>query len=567
MSKKVSVHHTAPKYWGMPTWLALFYIALFCGLGAYAWLSADDYSFINAVSDWGFIELQKIYYLRWTGRFFNTFLLTSATFLDLNRFYGVFPVLTALLYASAIYFFLTVLSGHISRGTRVIVVLWVQAVSFASLPALNETFYWMSGMPYTWTAAFLLLSLALMFRAFQGQRTKFALWGGGVLFFLNGAVLELSSVMQIVLAFLSTVYFFIRRDVPRFRRASFFLAVALLAFLVMFFAPGTTARMGQITAIALSSRLVKALGATGIFGFITLIKFFTKPVVYVFLLFLPDMVRNISPCGKDVASRLRMWHIFFSTALIAPMMQAIAGWATGAGLPARAESLTLWFMGAVWSCLWGLGYRQESLFERIRVSRLYAWRWCLLVLTLVLSPNFLALLGDVRLAPAYRAELRARDAWVMQQKEAGEADVVVPLLKARPKLLFFSDLRPWPSDWKNQAYARYHRIQTIRALPPSICSEERALSDFHQSSLEGLESLAAEGDIESQFLMGELYDTTFAGSESISKDDAPAAFWYLKAAGEGESHAQRRLARLYATGSGVAKDYLKAVYWLVCSQF
>ena len=83
----------------------------------------------------------------------------------------------------------------------------------------------------------------------------------------------------------------------------------------------------------------------------------------------------------------------------------------------------------------------------------------------------------------------------------------------------------------------------------------------------GLERLAGEGDVRMQFLMGELYDTTFAEMDGVAKDNARAAEWYLRAAEQGDAHAQRRLTRLYALGKGIPRNTLKAVYWLARSQF
>ena len=82
-----------------------------------------------------------------------------------------------------------------------------------------------------------------------------------------------------------------------------------------------------------------------VFGFFTVVKFFMNPIMYVFLLFLPSITRNVPSFDEGVARRLRAWHIGLITALTALLMQAIAGWGTSAGLPGRAESLTLWLMG------------------------------------------------------------------------------------------------------------------------------------------------------------------------------------------------------------------------------
>lgn len=189
------------------------------------------------------------------------------------------------------------------------------------------------------------------------------------------------------------------------------------------------------------------------------------------------------------------------------------------------------------------------------------------MLCLLLSPNFVALIGDLRVAPAYRAELEVREELVRRRRAAGRTDALVPLLAVMPKLLSFSDLRPWSSDWKNQSYARYHGLEAVSALPPQLFSDEETVPRAPMEAVSGLERLAGEGDVRMQFLMGELYDTTFAEMDGVAKDNARAAEWYLRAAEQGDAHAQRRLTRLLVTGDGVPRNYPEAVYWLARSQF
>ena len=546
---------------------SLLYVALFCWLGLYASPSADDYNFFNVVSDLGFLEIQRTYYLQWTGRVFNTFLLSLAASLDSGSFYGILPLATVLLSFIALYFCLGALISGLSVRGKTAFALLLQAVTLSVLPALNETLYWLSGMPYTWATAFALFTLALAVKALRKNEIDLAFWSCSTLLFLNGTLLEPTSVIQIVLAFLALLYFLYLGEAVKARRAAVFLSVALLAFLVMLLAPGTSARMGGMTALPFLPRLFKTLGVAVVFGSLTVVKFFARPIVYVFLLFLPAIGQTVAPVAPRLAFRIRAWHIGLLTALIAPLMQAIAGWATGAGLPERSESLTLWLMGAAWVLLWRFGYRRGAVFECIHVSFFFRWRWMLLTLCLLLNPNFVDLIGDLRRAPAYRAELEARDVWAVRHRETGRANVVVPLLAVRPKLLFFTDLRPWPSDWKNQAYARYHGVETVGALPSQLILQDGAAPDSWQETLGGLERLAEAGDAQLQFLMGEMYDTTFAPMDGVEKDDAKAAEWYLRAAEQGNAHAQRRLTRLYAVGSGVPRNYPRAIYWLARSQF
>jgi hypothetical protein len=282
---------------------------------------------------------------------------------------------------------------------------------------------------------------------------------------------------------------------------------------------------------------------------------------------MPAIAARVKPFDEKITARVRVWHIVALVALIAPCQQAIGGWTMSMGLPARAEGLVIWIMAAVWTSLWVFGYRNETVFGKIRSLRIYPWRGALLILCLVLNSNFLSLPRDLRIAPLYAAEQRDREASILRQKNEGKTDVVVPALTVKPKLLFFSDIRPFPYDWKNVSFAEYWGVGSIRALPEPLLNDERKRRDVQEGKPEGLEALAEAGDPEVQFVLGEIYDTTFAPSRVIPKDNATAAKWYRMAAERGYAPAQRRLTRFYALGLGVPKNYFYAVGWLLRSQF
>jgi len=170
----------------------------------------------------------------------------------------------------------------------------------------------------------------------------------------------------------------------------------------------------------------------------------------------------------------------------------------------------IWLIGALWMFLWTFGYRNETVFERIRSLRLYRWRGVLLALCLILNSNFLSLVHDLRIAPLYAAEQARRIALIEQQKNENKMDLVVPALSIKPKLLFFSDIRPSSQDWKNQSFAEYLGVRSISALPESMLDDEQAVRDFREGKISGLKAMAEAGDPEVQFMLGEIYDTTFA---------------------------------------------------------
>jgi TPR repeat protein len=211
--------------------------------------------------------------------------------------------------------------------------------------------------------------------------------------------------------------------------------------------------------------------------------------------------------------------------------------------------------------------QKRKVFEKIRSLRIYPRRGVLLVACLILNSNFLSLLQDLRLAPLYAAEQQGREASIMRQKDEGKTDIVVPAFTVKPKLLFFSDIRPSPQDWKNQSYAQYWGVRSISALPAPLLNDGRARRDFLEGKLSGMEMLANAGNSEAQFMLGEIYDTTFASLSGTPKDNATAAKWYFLAARQKYAHAQRRLSRFYALGTGVPKNYFYAIGWLLRSQF
>jgi hypothetical protein len=546
--------------------LALYNV-LFCWIGVYAYAQADDYAFVNILKA-GFWDVQKNMYMAWTGRCVNTFLVSLACSFDLVRLYPFLPCINALFNIAVLYILLTALVTRIPASKRFLMALLLQGVWFSLVPALNETFYWLSGMPYTWTATLSLLVITMSIHALREKKRGVFFVLLLILVLFNGMILELTSVMQVSAAFFFFFYFLWRKNNFAAGQMMFIFAATLCAFGVMFFSPGNAARMSTAMLSRFTVRnIFQTLGVAAAFGGITAIKFFTKPIVYLALLYMPVIVAHIKPFDKALSKHLKAWHIFVLVTLIAPFQQAIAGFATGAGLPARAEGLAIWIMGAAWLFLWAFGYRNEVAFEKIRSLRIYPWRGTLLTLCLILNSNFFSLIQDLRAMPLYTAEQRQRETLVVQQKTERKTDVVIPTLTLKLKLLFFSDLRPSPNDWKNQSFAEHWGVRSVSALPGKISHDERAQRDFQEGNLSGFEELALAGDAEVQFMLGEIYDTTFAPANNVAKNNTTATKWYRMAAEQGHSHAQRRLTRLYASGMGVPQSYPRAVFWFLRSQF
>lgn len=70
---------------------------------------------------------------------------------------------------------------------------------------------------------------------------------------------------------------------------------------------------------------------------------------------------------------------------------------------------------------------------------------------------------------------------------------------------------------------------------------------------------AAKGDIKAQYLLATWYDN--GSKEGIPKNHIKSAYWYSKAAEQGDAKSQHNLAKKYESGDGVTIDFNKAVYW------
>lgn len=533
------------------------YIALFCWLGTYACPQADDYSAYVSLSELGFWGQQRATYMGWMGRVLSVFVGSLGYSLS-PAFYPLLPTVVLASYATSLLFLATVLFLKDSSRTKLLFALAGTAATLAFLPALNETLYWLAGMFYFWTTALMLMALALVIRALRGSRVSF--WLCLIVLFLNGTVVETACVFQGLVAFLAALHFLRVGDRRQAVMAGAFWLVSIAAFLVLALAPGTAVRMGS-SAFAQApflTRLSRALYVGLQYGLRTGTGFFTKPIIYVLLLFLPVARRE----GWLTARRAVL-----AVLLIPILMETLAGWAQGGKLPPRAVSLNLWMMGASWTALWYFGCPEGTL-TRIRASRFFRWRWALLVLCLLCSFNFIDLPGNLMEAPAYRAEHRERDRMAQEQRDAGVRDVVLPCLTVRPTLLYFEDLKLRPEEWQNRAYAEYYGLESVRVvlLPRdrwSLCEELDRSLDFEAL----IEEAAEDGDVFSLFMMGSFHDPDWECPvpTKAEKDRGRATEWYGRAAqGSGiwAKKAKRGLLRLSRSDRSL-KGYLRELYCFV----
>lgn len=109
----------------------------------------------------------------------------------------------------------------------------------------------------------------------------------------------------------------------------------------------------------------------------------------------------------------------------------------------------------------------------------------------------------------------------------------------------------------------FHRPLPLHVL--SFLETRMNVTVERNRNIEDVRKAASEGDPSSQCVLGMFYDSKKSTGEKASKDDAEAAYWYLKAAEQDFNPAQREIVRFYRLGRGVETSYLEAIKWFLRS--
>jgi uncharacterized membrane protein len=344
----------------------------------------------------------------------------------------------------------------------------------------------------------------------------------------------------------------------------FILTATFCAFLVTITAPGNFSRQSAAKQIFSAGELLQTLGVAGTFGCVTALKFFVSPITWVLLLYMPAIAKTTPSFDAKVVGLLRVKYIVLFVILIAAGNQAINGFALGTPLSPRGEGLTMWMMAVAWLFLWIFGYRNERLFAKIEKLKIYPWRNYILIFCLIVSPNFISLIRDIRIAPLYAQEMKERYASTERQRREGKKEIFLPSLRHIPKSSFYNDLTLFPEGALNNAgYSAYWGVGATICYPYALEAGSGENFTSLRDVIDRLEAIENDGDPEVAFKLGEVHDAIFPVMGGVSKDNTLAAEYYMKAAQLGYAPAQSRLIRVYATGAGVPQNYFYALWWLL----
>lgn len=462
-------HSSSPSVWQYRTlWLlTVCCVAPFVILCFYAHPSADDWYMASAGRDRGFWEANWQWYREISGRVASQGLTTLHPILLGSLPYQLWCLGFLAGLAAGFYTLVSVVLAESSRPFRALLMGLAMVLVLWGMRSPAQGIYWVNGANiYTVSAILQLFLAALVARAWlKPDQPASAASFGGVVLLAAGAALstELGMALQlVVLALLAGLQWWEQRRVHALLVIAILATVA--ASLVIFLSPGLPLRMKTfdndihgrlVPALVLSARLsISCAGA-----WLTTAPFF--------LLSLP----LLAWWPVRVMSRPQAWvRVALSILLMIGTTWGgcfVGAWSMGMMLPHRATNLLFVLFVVEWGVLLA---SMAALLRAHDLPRpvLSPAAFALVLLALFASlraPNNVKqawrdlLRGDAR---KFDVECEVRYALI---RGSSEQEIAVPALRSRPPTLFFNDLKPAASDWRNAGMAQFFFKKAIRLEP------------------------------------------------------------------------------------------------------
>lgn len=541
----------------------LLFVGAFCCLSLFFnFPQSDDY--------WSFFKsngvncFQNVWntYMTWMGNYTWVFLGSIIGRFNLFSFVRWYPLLLVIASICSFLFFFSAFKGIINKSSVILYTLLAQCSWFIVVPYLNENFYWFSAsVGYYNTATIIILQMGFVARLFCSNYTnkRFAFAGLLVSTALAGGMSALTVAAQVPVLFVLAV---ICRYYEDKEHARWLFCAALIAFMglaIVLICPG--AHMRKAVDALSSGGIATAMSVALHNSPVLLALFFSTPIIYVSLLFMPYFAKSfkVMSCFSNLPVKPRLCYVVLLEILAACGFQFIHGYALGYEMPPRARGLVVWIMFIAWLLFFCCYYRNNRLTQKIASLRIYKWRVVLLCLCFLFNSNFIYLIHDYIIGPAYAKQSNAQYEYVRQEKAKGNLKPILPALSVYPRLLrFHLGIR---NPFNAMLFAKYWGIESAREVPSYFLSLERKGISPEDVNL-SVDTWAEMGVPKYQYEMGCLYDDIPAYKTNSSK----AFRWYLKAAQNGYKAAMIKTAHAYLYGLGVSKSYLQGLKWYVLSK-
>jgi len=198
-------------------------------------------------------------------------------------------------------------------------------------------------------------------------------------------------------------------------------------------------------------------------------------------------------------------------------------------------------------------------------GQVWAWQlvFCFIVLLLDVSPWHLLWLGFVSLV----LSVIVSKAWRGRMLAARYPDIGrIEIPQNNSRTMSISTSAQIPDTTQVAGISPFLLAKasagdaTSQRLVAEAYKEGRGVPKDNTEAYVWYRKAATGGDAESQLQTGFLHYVNYK-IQGDAEDGLQAELWLRKAAEQGHAFAQRHLANMYETGTGVSQDYAKAVYW------
>jgi len=570
------------------------YIGLFAYLARFTSPAGDDYMhylfYINNTSS--IIQTVIYHWFRLGSRFTSMFMISLGNSLGIMDNYYIHTLLAIALSLFSIYFIVTSLFNDIKASSKIFITVLLQSIWLAAAIDLKETLYWLAGVNYYWTCSILMIQFSLIVNINKGINVKVYTCLLGVLVFLNSGASELSAAYQIPMFVGAALITAASSNVKCSKCMLIMLLIAVAGLILQLLNPGNAVRITEDLSIfgpslnPITKDFVITLKIGLNAGLISTYQFFTSPILYALLLFMPVISDNVKqPIFTDnMRFKFKIWHIFLFQIITACCFQAIGGYSTGNALYPRAMGTVRFIMIAQWILFFVFLYRNSKFIEWIRKIKVYRYKEIIVLICLLMSTNFSYLRADYSIASEYSRKVAERSEYIKKQKALNNLNIIVPEINMHPKL-FVEAAIPTMRNPQIRDYTSYYGINSIRELDPLIIefstkgrkseNEElkRIFADADAGDEEAILTLRAlrgnelarirlmmlhaeQGQMEAQFLLARYLDPTNGlSSPYIQENFELAVDHYFKLADKGHKGAQDNLWALYSGGLRTTRDF------------
>jgi hypothetical protein len=352
------------------------------------------------------------------------------------------------------------------------------------LPSAQQGFFWYNGaVYYTFFYALSLVLIGLLLLYFQTEskvRKKTYLCLSMFLAFLIGGGNYTTALLTVILLFLFCVGKALQKE-KKWIAVLVILIVCIGGLFISVFAPGNLVRQA---AIGCEPSALLAIGQSFYYALVAIRRWTTWPFIVLFLFLCPFLYRIVR--GSGCLFRYPLLIFFASFCLFSagftPPLYALGI----SGLPDRLLNIQYfaYCLLVLLNLSYGLGWlsfrlktycskcgrKEEAIWDKWKCTAQKQWTLLILVffvafavclyrfpaLEKVTSVSAVESLSSGSAAD-YDAQARRR----IQLLQSDEPAIALPAYTAKPYLLFFEDIEPDPSNWKNVVMAKYYKKDAI----------------------------------------------------------------------------------------------------------